>query len=157
MADVVCNIAAGRGNEFWRRVVANDPTNSALVLVLLKTGDTDDNYRDFDTLAALLAGASEECDFTNYARQVFTDADLSNPTVDDTNNRQDASITQKTISSAGGATNNTIVRGVVCYDPDSTGGTDSDIIPIGVYDASVTTNGQDLVISAGIVYRATSR
>ena len=156
MADGVFNIAAGRGNEFWRRVNGNDPTNSVLVCVLLKVVEVDTTLEDYDTLAALLAGSNTECDFTNYARQVWTDADISDPTVDDTNNRQDAAITQKTISSAGGTLDNNIVKGIICYDPDSTGGTDSDIIPIGYYDASVTTNGQDLVVSAGTVYRATT-
>ena len=39
MAAVVNNYAKGRGNEFINRIVSNDPANSALVIVMLKTAE----------------------------------------------------------------------------------------------------------------------
>jgi len=153
MADIVMNVALGRVNEYWRRVVNNDPAASVITIVLLKTAEADATLRDYDTLSALLAGSNVECDFTNYARVVFTDSDIVDPTVDDTLDRQTSAIVQKTITSAGGTLDNTIVKGIICYDPLGTD-VDANMIPLTAQDASATTNGQDLVVAAANVYRA---
>lgn len=156
MADGVFNIAKGRVNEYVNRVDSNDPTNSALIVVLLKVAEADGTLEDYDDLAALLAGANTEADFTNYARKTLTDTDVANPTPDDTNNRQDADIPDQTWTSAGGATNNTLVKLIVCYDNDTGAGTDSNLIPLTHHDFAVTTNGNDLVaqVNAAGFYRA---
>lgn len=155
MADLITNIAAGRVNQYANMVIGNDPTAAVLTLVLLKTGDTDANFRAFDTLSALIAGASVEADFTNYARQTYTTANLSGAlNVDDTANDQEFTLPAKTISSAGGATNNTLAAAILCYDPLGTD-VDANMIPLIKFDATETTNGQDLVISSAIVARAT--
>lgn len=146
MANGVFNVAKGRVNELHRRVVANDPANSALIIVLLETAETDATLRDYDTLSALLAGSNTECAFTNYARKVLTDADLSDPTVDDVNDRQDADFPDQTWTSAGGAANETTAKALVCYDSDTTGGTDANIIPLTFQDFVVTTNGGDITL-----------
>ena len=100
---------------------------------------------DFDDLAAILADAGvDEADFTNYARKVLTDADVSAPTPDDTNNRQEADIPDQTYTSAGGALNNSLVKLLLCYDPDTTSGTDSAIVPLTHHDFVVTTDGNNL-------------
>ena len=155
MADFVFNVAKGRGIEFWKRVDAGDPGTSRLILVLLKdTGlETDAILKDYDNLSALLTAANTECDFTNYTRIVYTAADLADPTLDDTNDRHDGVLPTKSIVSAGGATNNTISKAVLCYAPDS-GGADTTFIPIAAFDANTTTNGQDLNIPGATVYRA---
>jgi hypothetical protein len=156
MADGVFNIAKGRVNEYVGRVDANDPTNSALVVVLLKVSEADGTLEDYDTLSALIAGANTEADFTNYARKVLVDTDVSNPAPDDTNNRQDADIPDQTWTSAGGTTDNTLTKLIVCYDNDSTGGTDANLIPLTHHDFAITTNGNDLsaLINAAGFYRA---
>ena len=74
MADIIFNIAKGRLAAYVDRVVANDPANSAITVVILKTAAADAVLQDLDTLAAILAGASVEADFTNYARKQLTDA-----------------------------------------------------------------------------------
>lgn len=156
MADGVFNIAKGRVNEYVNRVDSNDPTNSALVVVLLQVAEADATLEDYDDLSALLAGSNTEATFTNYARKVLTDTDVTAPTPDDTNNRQDADIPDQTWTSAGGATNNTLVKMLVCYDNDTTAGTDANIIPLTYHDFAITTNGNDLsaLIDAAGFYRA---
>lgn len=145
MANEVFNVAKGRVNELLRRIVANDPTNSALVVVLLKVAEADATLRDYDTLSALLAGSNTEADFTNYARKVLTDADLANPTVDDTGDTQWSDMGDQTWTSAGGAANNSLVKLVICYDNDSTSGDDTNLIPLTHHDFVVTTDGSNLV------------
>lgn len=156
MADIVFNIAKGKVALYHDKVDGNDPSNSALIVVLLKTAASDATLRDQDTLAAVLAGGSTEADFTNYARKTLTDADISAAAVDDANDRVDADIPDQTWTSAGGASNNTLAKLLVCYDPDTTGGTDSAIIPLTAHDFVVTTNGGDITaqIAAAGYYRA---
>ena len=152
MASITFNIAKGKVNAYTERVVTNDPANSALVVVLLKTVEADATLQDYDTLGALLAAgggtANVECDFTNYARKVLTNADLSAPTVDDTGNEQYSDAPDQTYTAAGGAANNTIVKALICYDSDTTGGTDANLVPLVACGFSVnpTTDGNDLVL-----------
>lgn len=152
MADGVFNIAKGRIVELYNRVDNSDPTNAVLVLVLLKVAEADSTLEDYDTLSALLLGSNTEADFTSYARITLDDTDLSASAVDDTNNRYDLDIPDQTWSSAGGVSDNTLVKLLICYDSDSTGGTDANIVPLCHYDFAVTTDGNDLtaqVASAG--------
>lgn len=157
MADGVFNIAKGRVTELYHRVDQSDPTNAVLVVVLLDaTSEADGTLEDYDTLAAVLAGSNTEASFTNYARKVLDDGDISAISVDDTNNRFDLDIPDQTWSSAGGASNGTLDKLLICYDPDSTGGADSAIIPLTHHDFDETTNGNDLtaqIATAGF-YRA---
>ena len=157
MADGVFNIAKGRVNELVSRVALNDPANSALVVVLLQAAGTDAALEDFDTLDDILSDAAfTEATFTNYARQALTDSELSAPSPDDTNNRMDADIPDLTYANAGGTADNTLVKLLICYDADTTGGDDSAIVPLTHHDFSATTDGNTLqatINSAGF-YRA---
>lgn len=144
MANGVFNVAKGRVNGYVDRVASNDPAASQLVVMLLKTGDTDGNLRDFDTFAAILAGAAVEADFTNYARKTLTDSALTAPTPDDANDRQNADFPDQTWASAGGTTDNTLARLIVGYDPLGTG-VDANIVPLTFHDFVATTNGGDLI------------
>lgn len=153
MADILPNIARGRNNELCRRVVNNDPATSQLVLVILQAAEADAVLQDYDDLAALLAAAGNtECNFTNYARQTYTDSDLAAPVVDDVNNDQAFSLPARTITSAGGAANNTGAKAVLCFDRDQSG--DASLVPMCIFDASFTTNGQDLNIPAAEIFQA---
>jgi hypothetical protein len=158
MADQPFNIAKGRVVEWYNRIESNDPANSAFIIVLLKVAESDATLIDYDDLGALLGAAGNtEADFTNYARKVVTDSDLAAlPAPDDTNNRFDIDMPDQVYSSAGGATNNTLVKAIICYDSDTTGGTDANIIPCAHYDFAVTTDGTDLTmkINAAGFYRA---
>lgn len=147
MADGVFNIAKGRAVELYNRVKSNDPANSAFVIVLLKAAEADGVLEDYDDLGALLGAAGNtEADFTNYTpRKVLSDAELAAlPAPDDTNNRYDIDLPDQTWTAAGGALNNTLVKLLVCYDSDTTLGTDANILPVAHYDFAVTTDGSDL-------------
>lgn len=147
MANGVFNVALGRVNEYVSRVVSNEPTNAAIVVVVLKVVESDSTLRDYDTLAALLAGSNTEADFTNYARIVLTDSDLSVPTVDDTEDNQTAGIDDPEWADAGGALNNDVEKLLFCYDADTTAGDDSNIIPLTFHDFVATTDGGTLIAS----------
>jgi hypothetical protein len=157
MADQPFNIAKGRVVEFYNRVENNDPTNAAFIIVLLKVAEADATLIDYDTLSALLAGANTEANFTNYARKTITDAELAAlPAPDDTNNRYDIDMPDIVYTSAGGATNNSVVKLIICYDSDTTAGTDANLIPCAHYDCVFTTDGSTVTvqINASGFYRA---
>lgn len=152
MANIVFNFAKGRGVEYYSRVENNDPANSALILVPLETTglETDAVLLDKDTLADVLSGATNEQ--TTMGRKTLTDADLAAvPAPDDTNDRFDLSL-PTTIWT--GATGNAISKIAVCYDPDTTAGTDSSIVPITLMDFAVTPSGTDIQMTGGVFYRA---
>lgn len=140
MGDFQFNAARGRTAYY-----ADIPDASgAWIAVLIQASgmEADAAMADHDTLAALLA-ANTEATFTNYSRQTLTTV---TPTVDDTNDVVDIDCDDVTFSSAGGASNNTLGKVVFCYDPDTTGGTDADIIPQYAWEYSVTTDGSTLLI-----------
>lgn len=149
MANQVMNIAKGRVNELFNRVDSNDPANSAIIIVLLKVAEADATLVDYDDLSALLAGANTEADFTNYARKVLTDTEIAAPTPDDTNNWMQAFITDQVWTAAGGTLDNTLVKFLICYDSDTTGGTDANIVVLTHHDFVATTNGNDLTADEG--------
>ncbi len=146
MADEVFNIAKGHVNEYVDRINGNDPSNSALIIVLLKAAEADATLRDYDDLDTLLTQAGNtEADFTNYARKTIDDTGVTGSAVDDTNDRKESDITTDPVwTSAGGATNNTLVKLLICYDSDTTSGTDANVVPLTHHDFSVTTDGNDL-------------
>lgn len=155
MADLVFNIAKGRVAEFVNRVDQNDPANSALIIVLIDAnGVSDATFRDYDTLAALLAGSANEITNSGYARKVLTDSDIATIGPDDTNDRMDVDIPDQTWT--GLAAGDAITDFLVCYDSDTTGGTDSNIIPLTLHDFAVTADGSDVTaqINAAGFYRA---
>jgi hypothetical protein len=151
VANIVFNIAKGEVNAYTKRVVNNDPANSALVIVLLKTAEADGVLQDYDTLGAILSAgggtANVEANFTNYARKVLTNTELSAPTVDDAGNQQYSDAPDQTYVSAGGAVNNSLVKMVICYDADTTTGTDANLIPLVALDFVSTTDGTDILAS----------
>lgn len=154
-ADVTANIAKGRVIEFMNRVDNNDPTNSAIVVGLLKLSQADSALIDFDDLDALLANAGNtEADFTNYTRKVQSDTEITFGAPDDTNDRYDADLPDITWTSAGGASNNSIVKLFIGYDPDTTSGDDTEIIPLTLQDFSATTDGNDLTATINVFFRA---
>ena len=157
MADLAFNIAKGRVVEWYNRVKSNDPANSAFIVVLLKVAEADATLIDYDDLAAILAGSNTEADFTNYGRVVVTDAELAAlPAPDDGNDRFDIDMPDSVWANAGNGANNNLVKLLICYDSDTTGGADANIIPCAHYDFSVTTDGNTLTAQkdAAGFYRA---
>lgn len=153
MADFVFNIAKGRVAELYNRVQTNDPANSALVIVAINASATDATMTDYDTLAALLADVNvAEVTNTGYSRIVLTDADLAALSVDDTNDRMPCDIADQTFTaiSAGDAWTDL----VICYDGDTTAGTDANLIPLTCHDFAITPDGTDIVAQVADFYRA---
>jgi len=156
MANIVFNIALGRVAELYNRVDLNDPANAALIIVVLATAgiETDAILKDKDDLAAVVAGTTNEVTNTGYARKVLTDADIVAFAPDDTNDRVDLDIPDQTWTGvlAGDGWNDI----VVCYDSDTTVGTDTAIVPLTLHDFVVTPDGSDITaqIAATGFYRA---
>lgn len=141
MADGVFNIAKGKIAYYGGLPAVND----ALIVVLLKaTGLVADSVMvDYSDVAALLAGASDESDTTNYVRKTAASVTV---TVDNTNDRVDIDMADITWTALGssGATQG-IGKLIVAYDPDTTTGTDSSLVPLTYHDCAFTADGTDFV------------
>lgn len=146
MADFKFNIAGGRIVELYNRVDTNDPANSAFIIVVLATSglESDAVLRDKDTLADVLSGTTNEVTNTNYARKVLTDSNLSAFAPDDTNNRTDLDFPDQTWT--GVAAGDDWSKALVCYDPNTTSGTDADIIPCTAHDFVHAPSGADITL-----------
>ena len=144
MADFIYNISKGRLVEFYNRVDTNDPANSALIIAILATAgiESDATLRDLDTLASVVSGTTNEVTNGGYARKVLTDADIVAFAPDDTNDRTDLDIPDQTWTgvAAGDGWNDFLV----CYDSDTTAGTDTNIIPVSQHDFVLTPDGSDI-------------
>ena len=155
MADFVFNIAKGRVAELYNRVDLSDPTNAVLVIAAWNSTATDAILKDLDTVSAIEADVNTtEATNTGYVRKSLTDADIVAFAPDDTNDRVDLDIPDQTFTG--------IVAGTVwtdlaiCYDSDSTAGTDANIVPMTWHDFAVTPNGGDITaqIAAAGFFRA---
>lgn len=151
MANFVENIAKGRVVELFNRVDSNDPANSAIILIPLKASDTEANAQDFATVEAFLAGTPDE-QTEGWSRKVLTDADLAAIAVDNTNNRFPVSLPEVKWTAPTAGKNTTGL--LVAYDADTTGGTDANLVPLLHLDMAVTADGNDVVVNAGEVLRA---
>jgi hypothetical protein len=152
-SDFVFNIARGRIREFYRSVDTDTPTGCRFAVVLLETTsiEADATLADYDDLAALLAGSSNEQ--TNQARHFLVDADLAEePAPDDTNNRFDLDLPDQSYPALG---DNAIGKVLVCFKPAS-GSADSAIIPMTAHAVTITPDGNqvDLQVNAAGFWRS---
>ncbi len=145
MADRVFNIAKGKVGYLAGLPAAND----ALIAIPIEASgvESDDTIIDYDTVAVLLAASNNEQ--STMGRVTLTSV---TPTVDDTNNRLDVSAATISWTTA---TGNAISDILICYDPDTTTGTDADLIPLTWHDFAITPDGSnvDATISTAF-YRA---
>ena len=153
MADFVFNIAKGRVASYVQNVEDGSPANSRLKIIPIETSgiEADATLKDYDDLAALLAGASNEQ--TTMGRKTWAAADLA-ITVDDSGEKVDIDSADITWS---GATGNAISALIVVYFPDGvTPGADSTGIPLTKHDFVVTPDGSDIVaqLAAAGFFRA---
>ena len=122
------------------------------MLVPIETSglETDAVLIDADTLAAVLSGTTNEQ--TTMGRQVLTDTQLASiPAPDDTGNTNSRSLPTVTWTAASG---NAISKILVCYDPDTTGGTDANIIPLTMFDFAQTPSGSNIEMTGGVFFTA---
>ena len=156
MGNQVYNIGLGRVVELYNRVDSNDPANSALIVAVLATAgiESDAVLKDKDTLADVVAGTTNEVTNTGYGRKVLTDTDIVAFAPDDANDRTDLDIPDQTWTAvaAGDGWNDV----VICYDNDTTAGTDANIVPLTHHDFPVTPDGSDITaqIAAAGFFRA---
>lgn len=144
MADFIFNQALGRFAELYKRVDDNDPTNAVLVVVAIDTATADATLKDLDTLSAVTGDAgTAEVTNSGYSRIVLDESDVAF-TVDDTNDRVDVDIADQTFSAIAAGDSWTDI--LICYDSDSTGGTDANIIPLTQHDFAVTPDGSDIIM-----------
>jgi hypothetical protein len=142
---VVFNTGRGRIGGLVDRVNTNDPANSAIVLVVLKRSglSEDETMKDFNTLADILAGTNNEVTNSGYSRKILDNTSSVTAIVNDSTNSvlydfPDQSWT--TVGAAGGAWGALLV----CYDSDTTSGTDSTIIPLTKHNFEITPDGRTI-------------
>lgn len=146
MANKVTNFGKGRFVYYAGLPAASD----GLVAVVLEALglEADDALQDHDTLAAMLAGASNEQ--TTMGRKPLTGVTVN---VNDVTNVASIDCADLTwVAATGNATG----KLVVCYDPDTIGGTDADLIPLTLHDFSVTPDGTDITVQIDAAGLATS-
>lgn len=144
MSDFVFNIAKGKAAYYATLPAAND----ALIVIPIEASgvESDATLIDYDTVSALLAAANNEQ--STMGRKTVTSVTV---TVDDANNRVDVDIADITWTAA---TGNAISDLLIAYDPDTTGGTDADLIPLTWHDFSITPDGSDVTATVANFFRA---
>lgn len=127
----VFNIAKGRVAE----LAALNGANDAFIVVLLQTGcQSDATLQDYNTLADVLAGAGNtEATFGGYSRKTLANV-LA--TVDTSANHVDVDATDPSWNPT---SSQALAKLLICYDGDTTSGTDTNIVPLIGDDFVVTT------------------
>ncbi len=147
MGQIAFNIGLGRIHELAIRVNGNDPTNAAFVVMLLAaTGiDTDAVMRDRATVDALVGAgtACNEATNTNYARKILAESTLT-ITVDTSGDQVLIDCDAQTWLSVAADGTGAISDLVFAYDSDTTGGNDTNIVPLTLHDFAVTPDGSNL-------------
>ena len=142
---MIFNGGKGRAVELYKQIKAGNPANSAFIVVMLKVGEADATLEDRANLSEVFGGANTEADFTNYARIVWAAGDLAAlPPSNNTSNRYELDFPDISIPSAGGGVDNTMTNILLCYDPDTTGGTDADIETIASFPYTEVTSGSTI-------------
>jgi hypothetical protein len=124
MSDFIFNQAKGRIASLGALPAAND----AFIWVPIETTglESDATLIDYDDLSALLAASNNEQ--TTLGRKTATSVTV---TVDDANDRVDIDADDPTWTGAGG---NGVSKLLLCYDGDTTSGTDANITPVAAFD-----------------------
>lgn len=156
MGNFVFNRGLGRGTEWIERVNSNDPTNSVLVWMIITSAETDAVLRDKDSFADVLSGTTSEVTNSGYARKSLDNSAGMTVTYDDTNDRVDIDMADQTWTSV--AAGDGWEDAVSGYDSDSTGGTDTNILPWTLHDFATTPDGSDITLQVptGGFFRASS-
>ena len=156
MEDFIFNIAKGRIGEYANRVNSNDPTNAAFIVLVLATSglESDAVLKDMNDVTAMVAGTTNEVTNSGYARKTLTDASSITITTDDNTDRVDVDFPDQTWTAV--AAGDGWSKLVICYDSDTTAGTDANIIPLTAHDFVLTPDGSDITaqLAAAGFFRA---
>lgn len=131
MAAIVFNVAKGANVEKIR------DSGSALLVLLLSTAESDALLKDYDTVAAILAGGNVEVSDASYARKTGVTGTI---TVDDTNDRIDVSIPDQTFAALSGPDP---VKVIVAYQDSAS---DAGRVPLTAHDISVVSDGSNITL-----------
>lgn len=155
----VFNVAKGRAAELHNNVKSGSPANSRLIISVWESGAAvDDDLEACDTIAAVtaLTGMTERT-ANGWSRKTLAAADLATiaSTLDDTADVQDLDIINDQSWTPTNAADTVDVL-IIAYDPDSTGGTDSDLIPLTCHQFAVTPDGSQVTAQFNVegYYRA---
>lgn len=147
MADLVFNIAKGKVAKYG---LLDGGANDALIVIPIEASgvESDATIRDYDDVATLLAAANNEQ--STMGRKTVSSVTV---TIDDTNDRVDVDFADQVWTAASG---NAVSDLLIAYDPDTTGGTDSSLVPLTWHDFSITPDGSDVTaqLAAAGFFRA---
>jgi hypothetical protein len=146
VANLIFNVSLGRVAAYADLPQVSD----GLVLVPLEASGLvgDSTMRDYDTLADILAGATNEQ--TSLGRKTLTGVTV---TVDDTNDRVSIDAADVVWTTP---TGNPVGAVVICYDSDTGTGTDSALVPLAKQDVPWTPDGTTFTLSIADFARVTS-
>jgi hypothetical protein len=144
MANFTFNVALGRAAALAALPAASD----ALILIPLESSglEADAVLKDKDTFADVVSGTTNEQ--TTVGRKTLTGITV---TVNDTLDRVEIDAADVSWTSP---TGNPVGALVVCYDPDSTTGTDADLIPVTKADATWSPDGTTFTLNIADFFRA---
>ncbi|WP_225825567.1 hypothetical protein [Streptomyces naphthomycinicus] len=144
MASIVFNVALGRLAQYADLPAAAD---SLIMVPLAAAGlPNDATMRDYATLAAVKAGATEQ---TSLGRKTLANVTV---TVDNAADRVAIDCDDVTWTATSGAAIGAVV---ICYKPD-TASVDSAIIPLTKHDVAMTPDGTNFTLSISDFARASS-
>lgn len=144
MATIVFNAALGRLAQYADLPAAAD---SLIMVPFTAAGlPTDATMRDYATLAAVKAGATEQ---TALGRKTLTNVTV---TVDNANDRVAIDCDDVTWTATSGAAIGAVV---ICYKPDTTSA-DTAIIPLTKHDVSMTPDGNAFTLNVADFARTSS-
>lgn len=141
MANFVFNRAKGAVAEMVRDGASN------LLMLLLIAAEADATMKDYDDVAALLAGTPNEATDASYARKTGLTGTV---TVDDTNDRVDVDVPDQTWAALAGAA---ILDLIIAYENSAS---DANRICCTCHDFAVTPDGSDVTaqVNAAGFFRA---
>lgn len=140
MSNLVFNAAKGRVGYYAGLPLTND---ALIAVVVQSTGIASDAaMRDYANLGAIFAGSSSEQ--TTMGRKTLSAVTV---TVNNTDDRLEVDANDITWTAASGPAVGAVV---ICYDPDTTAGTDADLIPLVKLDMVVTPSGGDITLVFGV-------
>jgi hypothetical protein len=141
MSDLLCNRAKGRFVEWHHRVDQGDPADSRLYWIPISAGSvTDAQLRDADTFADMVTLGVTERTANGWNRKTLTASDLASLSPDDTNDRMDVDAPDPVWTSV---STDAVTDLVLCYASVATP-TNSQLVPIGVWDFAVSPSGGDV-------------
>lgn len=135
-------VGCGKVGQYVQNVIDNNPANSAIIWVPMLTSGTAEQAETLATMAAVEADANFSEQTTGGWSRVTHD-DVGDGLAyawDATNNRNEADSNDLVWASP---STNTVGL-IACYDPDTTTGTDTTLIPLVHLDMVVTGNSQQV-------------